>query len=108
MNDNFNEIIDSANDNAKYQMPQLDPKDYESIECDQCGNVAFMPAMILKKVPGVIFGSSNKTQLVPDQILVCAKCGTILKKDREYYNLTDDGKQQKEDKKEEPKSSIII
>lgn len=104
--DNFNEIIDSANENAKYQMPQIDPKDYDSLECDKCGCVAFIPAMIIKKVPGAVFGSANKIQLVPDQILVCAKCGTILKKDRDYYNLTDDNKQG--EKTEEKKSSIIL
>jgi len=106
MEQNFNEIIDSANENAKYQMPQIDPKDYESLECDQCGNVAFMPAMILKKIPGAVIGSHNKFQLVPDQILVCSKCGTVLKKDREYHNLSDDGKQLKNSK--EQASSIII
>jgi len=106
MEQNFNEIIDSANENAKFKMPQLDPKDYDSLECDKCGCVAFMPAMIIKKVPGAAFGSAHKTQLVPDQILVCAKCGTILKKDREYYNLSDDNKQNP--KTEENKSSIII
>ena len=107
MNSDFNDIIDSANANEQFKMPQLNPQDYETITCDMCGNAAFYPAMIIKKVPGVMFGSANKYQLVPDQILVCAKCGTILKKDRQYYNLSNEGIPQQE-KKEEKQSSIIV
>ena len=107
MNEDFNKIIDSANANKNFNLPQIDPTEYPSLCCDKCGNVAFTTAMIIKKIPGVMLGSPNKTQLMPDQILVCAKCGTILKKDREYYKLTDDGKDTIEEKKD-PESSLII
>lgn len=107
MNEDFNKIIDNANANKNFQMPQVEPADYPSLACDKCGNVAFTPAMIIKKVPGVLIGSPNKIQLMPDQILVCSKCGTILKKDREYYKLTDDGKDTIKEK-EEPQSNLII
>lgn len=92
MTEDFNKLIDSANANKNFAMPQIDPTEYPSLCCDKCGNVAFTTAIIIKKIPGVLLGSSNKTQLMPDQILVCSKCGAILKKDREYYKLTDDGK----------------
>lgn len=106
MNEDFNKIIDSANENKNFQMPKIDPINYPSIACDKCGNVAFTPAMIIKMIPGVLLGSSSKTQLMPDQILVCSKCGTILKKDREYYKLNDDGTEPEKPEKKE--SSIII
>ena len=107
MTEDFGKIIDAANTNKNFQMPQVDPTEYPSLCCDKCGNVAFTTAMIIKKIPGVLLGSPNKTQLMPDQILVCSKCGTILKKDREYYKLTDDGHDTVEEKKD-PESSLII
>ena len=90
------------------QMPQINLKEYETIECDQCGNVAFIPGMILKVIPGVVLGTGAKSKMVPDNILICSKCGAIFKKDREYYDLTDDGKVKKEDKKEETNTNLIL
>lgn len=90
MTDDFNKLIDSANANKNFNMPQFNPADYPSLACDKCGCVAFQQALIMKKVPGVLVGSSSEFQLIPDYILTCAKCGTILKKDREYYKLNDD------------------
>lgn len=107
MTEDFNKLIDSANANKNFAMPQIDPTEYESLCCDKCGNVAFTTAMIIKKIPGVLLGSPNKTQLMPDQILVCSKCGTILKKDREYYKLTDDGKDTVKDNDKNETNLII-
>ena len=101
MQDDFNQLIDSANANKNFQMPQIEPSDYPSLCCDKCGCVAFNTALIIKKIPGILVQSSKPVQLYPDQILICAKCGTILKKDREYYKLTDDGKDTVEDKGDE-------
>ena len=107
MTEDFEKMIGAAEENTKYAMPQIDPTKYPSLACDKCGNVAFTTAMIIKKIPGVLLGNASKTQLMPDQILVCSKCGTILKKDREYYKLTDDGHDTVEEK-QEPKSNLII
>ena len=112
MNEDFNKLIDTANENNSFNMPQFNPNDYPSLECDKCGCVAFMPGVIIKKIPGVLVGSTHKIQLMPDQILVCTNCGTILKKDREYYKINDDGTEDKTKFKSEPeeekKSNIII
>lgn len=105
MNDDFSQLIDAANANKNYNLPQIEPSDYQSMTCDKCGNVAFTPAIIIKKIPGVLVGSSKEFQLLPDQILVCSKCGTILKKDREYYKLNDDGT---ENEKEPPTTDLIV
>jgi len=99
--------MEKEKDFANLQMPQIDPKEYESITCDKCGNVAFMPAMILKIIPGLLLGTGAENRILPDQILVCSKCGTVIKKDREYYNLDIDGKPITE-KVENKKSDIII
>lgn len=107
MTEDFGKMIDAANENKNFQMPQIDLTEYPSLKCDKCGNVAFTPAMIIKKIPGVLLGNASKTQLMPDQILVCSKCGTILKKDRDYYKLTDDGKDTVKEKQESA-SGIII
>ena len=108
MNEDFNKIIDNANANKNFQMPQIEPSEYPSMKCDKCGNVAFVPSIIIKMIPGVLLGSPNKTQLMPDQILTCSKCGTILKKDREYYKLNDDGTEDEKKPTETPQSSSII
>lgn len=108
MQDDFSKLIDSANANKNLQMPQIEPSDYPSLCCDKCGNVAFTTSIIIKKIPGVLLGSPNKIQLMPDQILVCSKCGTILKKDREYYKLTDDGKDTVEDKTDNLETNLLI
>ena len=107
MNEDFNKLIDEANANKNFNLPQIEPAEYPSLKCDKCGNVAFTPAMIIKMIPGVLLGSKNKTQLMPDQILVCSKCGTILKKDRKYYKLNDDGTEP-EKKATDTTSGLII
>ena len=100
---------DLGNNLENMQMPQLNLKEYETIQCDKCGNVAFTPAMILKVVPGIVIGTGSQNKILPDNILVCSKCGTIFKRDREYYDLDEDGKpNKKEEKPVENKSSIII
>lgn len=109
MNEDFNNLINGANENSNFNMPQFNPNEYPSLECDKCGNVGFVPGMIIKKIPGVLVGNAHKIQLMPDQILICSKCGTILKKDREYYKINDDGTEDKSQfKTEENKSDIII
>lgn len=95
-------------DLGNMQMPQLNLKEYDTIECDKCGNVAFIPAMILKVVPGIVIGTGSQNKILPDNVLVCSKCGTILKKDREYYDLTDDNKVKNKKEDKSSKSDLII
>ena len=95
-------------DLGNMQMPQLNLKEYDTIECDKCGNVAFIPAMILKIVPGIVIGTGSQNKILPDNVLICSKCGTILKKDREYYDLTDDNKVKNKKENKSSKSDLII
>lgn len=108
MTEDFNKIIDTANANKNFNMPQINPAEYPSLKCDKCGCVAFNQSIIMKKIPGVLLGSSSKYQLLPDYIMTCAKCGTILKKDREYYKLNDDNTENEENYKDDTTSGLII
>lgn len=89
--DDFNNLIDGANNTLK--MPSIDLTEYESVECDKCKCVIFDTKLILKKIPGVLVGSPHKYQLYPDNVLVCHNCGTVMKRDRDYYHLNDDNTQ---------------
>lgn len=43
----------------------------------ECGSVTFTEVVLLKKLPGLYFGSTD-TQLSPIPVYVCSKCGKIL------------------------------
>ncbi len=98
----FNDIINQANTNHDLGMSAPDLTEYPVLECDKCGGVAFIPAMAIRRVPGIVLGIGDKNQLIPEQILVCAKCGEVFKKDRIYLGL-----EEKEETKE-VKSDLII
>lgn len=99
MDGNFSDIIGNAQQNQQLNMGPVNLDEYPLYECDKCGSVAFVPAMALRRVPGIALGMGDKNQLIPEQILVCAKCHEIFKKDRIYLNL---------EKKDETSSNIQL
>ena len=56
---------------------------------------------IIKEIPGLELGIGSDTFAYPLEILVCKKCGEILKDHQEELGLNDD-------KKETKNSSLII
>jgi len=89
--DNFNDIINDANLNKESNGPHINPAEYESITCDNCGCALFRSAVIIKKIPGLLVMSSHEYEYIPDNILVCNNCGMPMKKDREFYKLDQNG-----------------
>lgn len=77
----------------------FNPLDYPTIKCE-CGCVTYTPAMILKKVPGVVLGVGQGDQIVDLGCYICTKCGNILPQYREMYKLDENG--------EKTKSTIIM
>lgn len=67
--------------------PKIDPRDYLSIKCDKCGSIIFRNGVILKELPGTLVGNGTEPVTVPLQVLICDKCGSILKSDIEAYKL---------------------
>lgn len=108
MDNNFNDIIGSANNAHDMSMSMPDLREYPLVKCDDCGGVAFTPAMAIRRVPGIVLGMGDKNQLIPEQILVCATCGTVYKKDRVYLGLEKDDEKEEETKKSETKTSSLI
>lgn len=86
------------------QMGGIDPRGYETVKCDKCGCIQFVPQYILKRVSGMELGQGAKPMLIPLNIFACAKCGTILADDIKGYKLEKDlGLEVTEEIKEEPK-----
>ena len=65
----------------------VDPRDYPNVKCDKCGHDVFMPAMIVKKIPGVVVGKGGEDINYPMSVFTCTKCGTIMAADRKTLKL---------------------
>lgn len=67
--------------------PKIDPRDYPSIKCNKCGGIVFRNGVVLKELPGTLVGNGTEPVTVPLQVLICDKCGSILKSDIKAYKL---------------------
>ena len=70
--------------------PKIDPRDYPSVKCDKCGSILFRNVVVLKEIPGTLVGQGTEPITIPLQVLVCDKCGEILKSDIKDYKLEKD------------------
>lgn len=68
----------------------VDPRDYPNVKCDKCGCEVFVPAMIIKKIPGLVIGKAGEDINHPLSVFVCHKCGTIMAADRKTLKLDND------------------
>ena len=82
------------------QMPKIDIKKYPTYKCHKCGSILFNRNFVLKQISGIELGMGTETFVYPLEVLVCAKCGEILKDHVEELGL-----EEKEEKKE---SSLIL
>ena len=71
-------------------MPKVDPRNYETIKCSNCGGIVFDTKYVLKRVSGMELGQGAKSMMVPLNVLVCANCGNILEDDIKGYKLEKD------------------
>lgn len=81
--------------------PSINPFEYESCKCSSCGNEVFIPGIIMKKIPGILAGSSAEFEVVPIKVFICSKCGALSPTDEEFIK-----KEEKLSKKD--KSSLIL
>ena len=98
---NKNELF---NGNMKPSTPKLNPLKYSNVKCDKCGSELFEYGMILKRIPGLELGAGVDDVNYPIDIIVCKKCGAILKDIREELKLEEFA----EEPKEETKSTLIL
>lgn len=71
-------------------IPKVDPRNYETIKCSNCGGIVFDTKYVLKRVSGMELGQGAKSMMVPLNVLVCANCGNILEDDIKGYKLEKD------------------
>jgi hypothetical protein len=95
----FSDTIDAANQTRQLR---INPKDYPSVVCPDCGSKIFMPAAMFKKIPGVLVGSGAEEQIFPVQVYICAKCHTLMP-DMGFEELENEPEE-----KQLTKSNIII
>lgn len=78
-----------------------------TVKCSKCGSKVFTEVVVLKKIPGLMVGSTHD-ELVPIPVYACNKCGEIpdefLKLGNAKKILGDDNEEQQEEKK----SSLIL
>lgn len=86
-------------------MPAVNPLDYPSEVCPNCGCEIFVPGIIFKKVPGVLIGQGTDTTQVPLKVFVCAKCHELSPYDKK---VIEDRKSMKDKNKDVNKSNLII
>lgn len=92
-------ISDTVNAAKQKQTLRVNPLDYPSVICPDCGTKVFIPAAVFKKVPGILLGTGAEEELIPIQVYVCAKCHKLLP---EFEQL------EKESEPKKQESSIIV
>ena len=83
-------MIDS--DKMSAGAPAIDPRDYPSLKCTKCGCITFVPAMVIKQIPGILLGKGEKTVEYPVNVMICTKCGEIMESDKKFLKLDNDEK----------------
>lgn len=71
-------IADTVNAANQKQTLRVNPLDYPSVVCPDCGTKVFIPAAVFKKVPGLLLGNGGEEQIIPIQVYICAKCHKLM------------------------------
>lgn len=101
MSNEFNkELVDFANEMAS--MPKVNPFEYETVKCPECGKEDFIPAMRFKKIPGILIGQKEDAYY-PHKVFLCKNCGELSPISK--YEMEEIMKMTKQ---EEKKSNIIV
>lgn len=95
----FSDTIDAANQSRQLR---INPKDYPSVVCPDCGSKIFVPAAMFKKISGMLVGKGAEEQIFPVQVYICAKCQKLMP-GMGFEELENEPEQ-----KQEIKSNIII
>ena len=61
--------------NNQQQIP-VNLKEAEDILCSECGNIYFVPVVLMKKVSALL-SPTGKEIMVPVQTFQCASCGHV-------------------------------
>jgi hypothetical protein len=58
--------------------PKIDLRNCDTIKCENCGGIYFREVILLKRVPALMTGSPEDTN-VPFSVTKCDSCGHINK-----------------------------
>jgi uncharacterized Zn finger protein len=58
--------------------PKIDLRNCDTVTCENCGGIYFREVMILKRVPALMTGSREDTN-VPFAVTKCDSCGHVNK-----------------------------
>lgn len=95
----------------KMQAPKINPFDFPTVKCSSCGNETFVPAMMFRRIPGVVVGRADQNTVdFPLKVFICSKCGALSPADKELIEAAENGQSDNESevKTEKPKSKLII
>lgn len=89
--------------------PKLDLSVSKAIVCEECGYDVFISGTKMRKISKLAAGTDQDV-IVPLDILICGSCGEVLEEliPREILALEKMDKIKASEKKEEPKSGLIL
>tara|TARA_R110000824_G_scaffold3614_4_gene17089 strand:+ start:807 stop:1016 length:210 start_codon:yes stop_codon:yes gene_type:complete len=62
--------------NGNQQQIRVNLKDAEDVKCDECDNLYFTPAVMIKKLSALVSPTGQET-MMPLQLFQCNKCGHV-------------------------------
>ena len=65
---------------------QVDLNDAETMKCDDCGNIVFIPAFFLKRLSPLV-SPTGQEALIPIQVYSCGNCGKVPDKLNQEANV---------------------
>lgn len=107
--DNMAEIKNFNDLNAAMHNPQYDITNYPIAKC-RCGCDMFIPAMVIRNVPGLIAGvpSVENVPVPAHKVFRCANCGEMLQADREMIEEIERKSQEAKKFNEKSSSGLIL
>lgn len=73
--------------------PKIDLRQCDNVKCENCGGIFFREVLLLKRVPALMTGSREDTN-VPFSVTKCDSCGHVNKGfnpfEEEVKSLTND------------------
>ena len=102
---NINDLGAALNNAAS----QFNPSDYPIVLCDKCGSNMFVPAVVMRLIPGILVGSKESNIEIPvHKVFRCANCGAMLSSDRQMLEELDKKKEENNKINKTSSSGLIL
>lgn len=74
----MSDIKDTLNNLNSQANMRVNPLDYPSIPCENCGCEYYKQVAVFKKIPGVAVGAGAEPIIYPIPVYICNKCGELM------------------------------